>query len=355
MRRTLYIWIGACVALLAVLGVLLGALLLNSPDVPETEPIQTTDTTPPPPTTILPPETTAEPTTEATLPAPEFEIAATHAFVYDSTKGNVLFTKGDPTQRISIASVTKLFTSFVALQYLQPDVVITAGEEVTWIDPDSSIAYILPDHQLTADMCVQGLLMPSGNDAAYMLAVAAGRAIQNNPDLSAQAALGIFINEMNNQAQTLGMANSHFANPDGIDAAGHYSCLEDLIILSRQALQTQNIKAYASMAKADVVYESGETNTWYNSNALLHEQSPYYCEAACGLKTGSTDEAGKCLVSAFKTEEGELLVGVFGCPEDADRYRDTLQLYSHYTGVPVELPVETVPEDNTVETTQAAE
>ena len=289
---------------------------------------------------------TTEPPTEPPLPDPEFPLSATHVFVYDCGKERLLFHKGGLEDQIPMASITKLFTCFVALEYMSGDTVITAGDEVTMIDPDSSTAYVRPGHQLTVDMMVQALMLPSGNDAAYALAVAAGRTIRGDSQLSAQTALSAFVGEMNAFALEL-WPDSHFANPDGIDAPGHYTTLNDLITVCRQAMANETIRKYASMATADVTYASGETNHWKNSNLMLHESSAYYCEAACGLKTGSTNGAGKCLVSAFETEDGYLLIGVLGGQEDKARYEDTLRLYSYYTGVPVTLPGDQQPAETT--------
>lgn len=278
--------------------------------------------------TTVPEESEPEPT----LPEPAFPLTATHVFVYDTADDRLLFSKGDVDEMIPPASLTKLFSAYVALQYLTPETVITAGQEVGWIDPESSMAFIYKGQRVTVDTCVEGMLVQSGNDAAYILAVAAGRAIQGNPQLSATAALGVFVGKMNELALQLGLENTHFANPDGIDTAGHYTSLNDLITISRLALENPVIRHHAATATDAVTYASGESVNWKNTNELLHPESEFYCEAACGLKTGSTTGAGKCLISAFRQEEGYLLIGVLGCPNEDDRYIDTLNLYHYYTG-----------------------
>lgn len=293
-------------------------------------------------------ETTAEVTTEATtLPEettepeptwaePDFEIPSSHIFVYDSALDKIIFSKGGLQERIAPASLTKLYSAYVALQYLDPETVITVGEEVTMIDPESSVAYIYQGQKITVEMCVEGMLLQSGNDAAYILAVAAGRAISENPELSATAALGIFAGKMNELAQQKGLQNTHFSNPDGIDAPGHYTCLEDLAKISQLALEDPLIRKYAGTVTDNVTYYSGETASWKNTNLLLHPESQFYCQEAFGLKTGSTENAGKCLISAFHKEDGYLIIGVLGCPENLQRYADTLHLYQHFTDQPVE-------------------
>lgn len=332
MNRSLKALLLVCVMSLSLLcGCMQGDDLPETTE--ETAQGETTQQTEPTEQTTVPEETT-EP--EPTYPEPDFELAATHAFVYDTTREALLFSKGDIHQKIAPASLTKLYSAWVALQYLDPETVVTAGEEVSLIDPESSMAYIYQGQQVTVEQCVQGMLMKSGNDASYILAVAAGRAISENPELSATAALGVFAGKMNEKALELGLENTLFSNPDGIDAAGHYTSLRDLVEISKLALNDPIMKKYVAMIQDDVTYVSGETTTWKNTNLLLHEESQFYCAAACGLKTGSTTNAGKCLISAFLKEDGGyLIIGTLGCPEDLERYVDTMHLYQHYTGQPI--------------------
>ncbi len=324
--------LAAVLAALCILGMFAGCSASQDETAATTLPTETTQPFTTEPTTV--PEETTEPI--PAFPDPDFPLQATHAFVYDTTYERMYFSKGDPTQRIAPASLTKLYSAWVALQFIDPKTVITVGEEVTWIDPDSSIAFMYLGQQVTAEQCVEGMLLNSGNDASYILAVATGRVIAGDPALSPTAALGLFVGKMNELALELGLENTHFANPDGIDTAGHFTSLQDLYKISCLALETPLISKYAATVQDDVTYVSGETATWKNTNWLLHEDSDFYCEAACGLKTGSTTNAGKCLISAFRKEDGGYwIIGTLGCPEEEDRYIDTLHLYQHYTGQPI--------------------
>lgn len=285
-----------------------------------------------------PPEPTEPPVTRPPLPATEtmapseLGISATKAFVYDTAMEHMLYMGGDGDEALAPASLTKLMTAYTARQIMPDDQVVTVGSEITWIDPDSSRAWIDQGQELTVEMLIQGMLMPSGNDAAYSIAVAGGRVLAEDPELDRRQAFNLFVDEMNGQARQLGMTNSHFANPDGIDAEGHYTTMNDLLILSKAVMEDDLIMKYAGMAQAEVVFTSGETITWRNSNYLLHpEYEAYYTPEAIGLKTGSTDNAGKCLISVFTQPDGSyLIVGVMGCPENEGRFADTLQLYTQY-------------------------
>ena len=285
----------------------------------ESEPTQPPITEPPLPATV-------------TTSAEEMGLTAKMAFAYDTGLSHMLYMGGDGDEPLCPASITKLITAHTALQTMDPETVVTVGEEITWIDPDSSRAWIDQGYQLTVEMLIQAMLMPSGNDAAYTLAVAGGRALAEDPELDRKQAFNLFVDEMNAQARQLGMKNSHFMNPDGIDEDGHYTTMNDLVVLAEAVMQDALIMKYAGMAKADVVFVSGETITWHNSNYLLHpEYEEFYTPEAVGLKTGSTDLAGKCLLSAFIRQDGTyLIVGVLGSVENTARFADTLILYNLY-------------------------
>lgn len=329
------VFLSVAAALLFVLGLIV--MFSVTPSVAQNPPqttLATTEPTTEPETTE--PETTEPPTEPPTEPAdttpPEqLELTAQKAFVYDCSEGVLLYAGGDPTEQAAPASLTKLMTALVALKYLDEDTVVTVGEEVTWIDPNSSIAALQSGNRLTVRMLVQGLLMQSGNDAAYTLAVAGGRAISGEPELDRQQAMGVFVDAMNRQCREMELVNTHFMNPDGIDEDGHYSCVSDLIAISLLAMENETILEYCGMASDYVIFESGEDYVWQNSNYLLHEDLSFYHPEVIGLKTGSTELAGKCLISAFRQDSGRtLLIGVLGSTGDGERYTDTITLYDLY-------------------------
>ncbi len=277
-----------------------------------------------------PPVTTIPPTT-APLPKPEEGVLESpYVFVYNSGTETMYYTSGGEDTRIAPASLTKMLTALVALEVLKADQVITVGEEVSLIAPNSSVAYISKGQKLRVDMLVEGLLLQSGNDTAYTLAVAAGRELANNPKLSAKGALRRFMEYMNHRAMEMGLSGTHYENPDGIDGEDHYTCLNDLVTVSVLAMENPVIRKYVAKATEFVTYESGQTITWSNTNELLHKDSKYYCADAVGLKTGTTDKAGNCLISAFPKDGGYLFIGVLGGESYYGRYKDTLQLYSLY-------------------------
>ena len=170
------------------------------------------------------------------------------------------------------------------------------------------------------------MMLPSGNDAAMVLAAAAGRVIAQDEALAAADAVQVFVDEMNRQADELGFEKSHFSNPDGWHSGSHYTCLNDLARISVLALENETIRSYTQLHRDKTVSVSGHYITWENTNLLLNPESGYYRGDTVGLKTGYTRPAGYCLISAFTFEEGEVIVGLFGYPQKFDRYVDAIRL-----------------------------
>lgn len=274
-------------------------------------------------------EETTESTSGITLPDfSELTLTASNGFVYSLEDSLLLYSKGAMDEVIYPASITKLFTAYVALQYLDPETVVTVGSEVNLIAPDSSVAYISPGFRLTVAQLVEGMILPSGNDAAYAIAAAAARAESGNAGMGAEAAIAHFVELMNETAQAMGMTGSHFCNPDGYTDDNHYTCGQDLVTIARLALENETIRSCMGIQTDDVTYVSGEMMTWNNTNALIRQDSPYYCADAVGMKTGFTSQAGNCLLSAFEVDGRYYVVGVFGCPEKDGRFDDSLALYN---------------------------
>ena len=306
-----------------------------------TQPEQSQATEPPvtaAPTLPTVPATEATEETTETQPQPDDALIAVlgetmagmdgeHIFVYDVSAGQMLCSKTAETDRLYPASITKLYTAWLALQYLEPDTVVTAGEELALVGSGSSLAYLSRGCELTVEMLVEGMLLPSGNDAAYVLAAAAGRAIAGSETLGAESAVQMFVAEMNRQAEELSMVNSNFTNPDGYHTGAHYSCPADIVLIGTLAMENEIILRYTGMEAESVTFASGEKITWYNTNRMVNRGTDQYCADAVGLKTGYTGEAGYCLLTAFDDGENRILVGIFGADKNYPRYKNAAALW----------------------------
>ena len=261
-----------------------------------------------------------QPETVALLPE-ELGLTAKQYFVYDCNANAFLAISGDPGEKVYPASITKLFSVYVAQQYLEANHQVTVGSALQMVAAGSSLAKLKQGDQLTVGQLIEGMILPSGNDAAYVLADAVGRVLVGE-DVTASTAVKAFVEEMNRQAAELGMENTQFANPDGIHSTKHYTSLQDLVTIGKLSLNDPVILQYTGTQTESIPLAS-RTLTWLNTNELIQPGSEFYCSYAIGLKTGRTKAAGNCLLSAFFYKGNPYLVGVFGCPKTADRFTDT--------------------------------
>jgi D-alanyl-D-alanine carboxypeptidase (penicillin-binding protein 5/6) len=231
-------------------------------------------------------------------------LTASAAAVIDLESGVPLFQK-NAYWRLRPASLTKLMTALVALDYYRPDDVITVSKLVTAAG-DSKMGLKLGD-QLTVRHLLYGLLLPSGNDAAYVLA-------DNIPGGFEQ-----FIYSMNQKAEKLHMFHTHFNNPSGRDEDNHYSTMADLLILAKAAIDSPLISQIVKTSwflAADTT--GGRRYPLQNINQLLVTYPGVY-----GIKTGYTELAGQCLLAAAEKGRQKLLVAVLN---SRDRFRETASL-----------------------------
>ena len=247
--------------------------------------------------------------------------------VYDATNDEILFSDTREGSKLYPASVTKLFSAYVALQYLDPVDVITVGDEMDLVHAGSSLAYIGKGNSLYVQMLVEGMMLPSGNDAAIILATAAGRKIAGKEEITPSEALETFVREMNRMAKELGFERSHFSNPDGWHTGSHYTCLNDMARIAKLALEEKTIARYMRMGEDEVTFLSGQTKEWKNTNLLVNTEEGFHRYDAIGMKTGYTRPAEYCLMSAFRLIDGRnLVVGVFGYADSYKRFNDVNRL-----------------------------
>ncbi len=307
--------LGAVLLCLAVLAAAAGIVLWALPKAQDTPPAGgSTDATQ---------STTADTEPRRQLPK-EFidrNTFSPYAVLYDATAGEVLYSK-NADKKCYPASLTKLMTALVALDYAKPEDVFTIGDEVYMIGADSSRAYLTTGTRLTLEHLLDALLLPSGNDAAYAIAVQVGRLIADDPDLGRTAALERFCAAMNQKAKSIGCQNTKFVNPDGMHDEGHYTTAADMTKIAAATIENATIRAIVAQPTVTVHFLSGQSATWQNSNRLLLPDNAYTYEGAFGLKTGSTDEAGKCL-AACATRDGRTTIAVvMGAESENGRWDD---------------------------------
>ena len=266
-------------------------------------------------------------TTHKTLPKSFIDNNTFSPYValYDVTNGQMLYSK-NADAKCYPASLTKLVTALVALDHAQPEDVITVGSEVNMISAGSSRAYLTAGSKLTMTQLLQALLLPSGNDAAYVIAVNVGRTIAGNPELDRYAAVSKFCEAMNQKATELGCTGTKFCNPDGYHEDGHYTTANDMCKVAVATIQNAVLREIVATPRVQTNLVSGQRVDWHNSNRLLQPDNAYTYQGAFGLKTGTTDEAGYCL-AACAERDGQITVSiVMGADSENGRWDDTCGL-----------------------------
>jgi len=215
--------------------------------------------------------------------------------LYANTK-EVLYYK-NPVEPIFPASTAKLVTALAALEWCQEDELITVGDEIEMIASDSSKAGLRKGQVLTLHNLLEAMLLPSGNDAAYVTTVYIGRKSLEKPDASNEDAVIEFMRLVNDKAQKIGFINSCFKTPDGYDAIGQYTTAYNMGVIGLAAVENSTIISISNKVSSSNTFVSGEEITWNNTNSLVKKGSNWYYSSAIGLKTGITTMAGRCLIA----------------------------------------------------------
>ncbi|MDR0974788.1 MAG: D-alanyl-D-alanine carboxypeptidase [Ruminococcus sp.] len=253
-------------------------------------------------------------------------VSAKAAVLIDAKTGQIVFGKNE-NERLPMASTTKIMTTLLMLESGDLDTEFLMGPEI--LVEGSSMGLLEGDLVSKLDLCY-GMMLPSGNDAANAAAYILGGGTAGFSEL------------MNKKAAALGMKNSHFVTPSGLHAANHYSTASDMALLTREALSNPVFAEIAATESIKLEFGNPPYPRWLsNSNKLL---SLY--DGCIGVKTGFTDEAGRCLISAAERNGVKLICCTLDDPND---WADHTNLLNY--GFEVVKPVEAefnAPEDFSV-------
>jgi D-alanyl-D-alanine carboxypeptidase (penicillin-binding protein 5/6) len=258
---------------------------------------------------------------------PSISVDATAAILFDADTMEVLYYK-NPVQAVFPASTAKLLTSLVALEMCKEDEEVTIGDEITMITSDSTRAYLKEGQILTIRNLLEGMLLPSGNDAAYAIAAYVGRKSLQSPDATKEEAVIEFVRLMNAKAKKLGVKNSCFKTPDGYDAIGQYTTAYDMGLIGVEAAKNETIIDVSGQSSSRNIFVSGEDVTWNNTNKLISRYSGQYYSNAIGLKTGTSTMAGRCLIAAAESDGKEVVCAIMDS-SSAGRWEDAIALLKY--------------------------
>jgi serine-type D-Ala-D-Ala carboxypeptidase (penicillin-binding protein 5/6) len=227
--------------------------------------------------------------------------------MFDLDTGEVLWRRL-PDRVLPIASLTKMMTALIVVQRSKPDDKVRVTKEA--LAYKGSAVGILPKgKRVKLETMLNGLLLPSGNDAAIALAQRMSGTVRR------------FVKRMNEQARELGLTCTRFSSPDGFEDAGNHSCAIDLAALARAVLDEPRLARIVRRRRAVLPFPiKGGRLYLFNNNPLLRTGYP----GAIGVKTGYTDAAGRCLVAAARRHGRRLAVVLLHSPDPGKQARQLL-------------------------------
>ena len=251
----------------------------------------------------------------------------TAAILYDKTNGVVLYEK-NADRHVSIGSITKVLNACAAVKYMNEDFEITVAGEIDYVKAYASRAPLSKGERYTFGQLLHAMLIPSGCDAAYVIADMVGRLAAGGRDsgLGTWDALQGGVAEMNKVLQELGCRDSRFVNPDGQDAEGQYTTCRDYMKVLCHAMDDPLIRSVVSKYHYECYDVTGNYHSWDTTNSMINPNSDFYYSGAKGIKTGSADAAGYCL--ALEAERGgrTLVSLVVGAESGSHRCRVTTKM-----------------------------
>src|SRR5918993_1045587 len=216
----------------------------------------------------------------------------------------------DPDKRVAIASTTKIMVALVAL-----DEGVNLDEQATVSEDAASYAGsiysnvgLYPYDRVSVRDLLTAALVPSGTDAVYALAEHLG-----------DGSVDEFVAKMNDKAKELGLKNTHFENPAGIDARGNYSSAADLAKVTSEAMKYPEIRKIVDMSEATISTQDREIDV-VNTNLLVVPNSGYDYGPATGAKTGTSLQAGPCVVASAQSGDESYIAVVLDAASDLQRF-----------------------------------
>lgn len=245
----------------------------------------------------------------------QVNVFAESAILMCANNGEILFSRNADKQ-LSMASTTKIMTSLLALEMAMPEQEITVTKEMVSVEGTSM--GLLAGDSVSMKELVYGMLLQSGNDAANTVAYVIGGGQEG------------FAKLMNERASEIGMDNTNFVTPSGLDDDNHYSTAYDMALLACECIKNPEFLQICSQKKARLTYG----NPPYERILTNHNRLLWKYSDTIGIKTGFTKKSGRCLVSAAKRNGVTLVAVTLNAPDD---WNDHISMYeygfSKYKGV----------------------
>lgn len=233
-------------------------------------------------------------------------ISAKSAVVINAVTGEVLY-EHNAYQKLPMASTTKIMTALLLAE--EPDLTKTLTTTKEMVTVEGSSMGLLEGDTVSYYALLVGMLLASGNDAANTTAIALSGSTE------------AFAERMNEKARIIGMKNTNFVTPSGLDDDHHYSTAYDMAVLGAYAMQNPVFAKVASSKSISVEYG----NPPYRRTLTNHNRLLSLYDHAIGIKTGFTKKSGRCLVSAAENENGKVVAVTLNAPDDWNDHKNMLE------------------------------
>ncbi len=230
------------------------------------------------------------------------------ALVYDRASGRILFDKNG-NKTTPMASTTKIMTAIIVVENSNLSDIVTIDSKSA--GTGGSRLGLKKNDKITVNDLLYGLMLRSGNDAAVALAIHVGGSVEGFAEL------------MNKKAKELNLTSTHFMVPHGLDMDGHYTTAYELAKMADYALKNEKLKAIVS-TKTCTININNNPKVISNTNELLGSVSGVY-----GVKTGFTNGAGRCLVTACKRDSLDIITVIIGADTKKIRTSDSMKLIEY--------------------------
>lgn len=228
--------------------------------------------------------------------AAPISVSAQSAIVINSADNSVIYSK-NAYSSMPMASTTKIMTCVLACESTRlNDTVVITNEMLA--GTEGSLIYLKPDDKITLYDLAVAAMLASGNDAANAVAFCLSGSIAD------------FVALMNKKARSIGMKNTFFATPSGLDEKNHHSTAYDMALLASYAMKSSCFSEICALKSAQITI-NGKKQTVYNHNKLLSSDNNFV-----GVKTGFTEKAGRCLVSAYNYNGNMIITVTLNAPDD---------------------------------------
>ena len=256
----------------------------------------------------------------STFAAEELKVEAEAAIIAEPITGKIIYETESEEQNYP-ASVTKILTAILVLENCKLDDVATCSQTALSNIPSAYVvAPLMVGEEMKVEDLLYALMLKSANDAAYVLAEHVGKTTEG------------FSEMMNNKAKEIGCKGTHFVNPNGVHSDNHYTTAYDMYLIAKYAMQNEEFRKIVSTEEYTLPATNKYTATdrvMKNTNYFLNKNSKFYNENVKGIKTGTTTQAGNCLVTDFEKDGIEFIAVILGAKTSDSKFTETEKMLDY--------------------------